>query len=218
VGPRLAVLAIDTASPAPAVALETDAGGFEQALPPDRRASEALLPAIRDLAERAGVPLASLTRITVCSGPGSFTGIRIGLATAWGLSRALSVAVESVSTLEAMAQAAGGKEGEEIVALLDAGRGDLAGQRFRRDGARGRVVPIGEIRRFPAAEAAAFAAGARAVALPAGVWDRAAVPEIAPARALARAVLAAPGKDAQELSAIYARASAAEEKHGAAPA
>jgi tRNA threonylcarbamoyladenosine biosynthesis protein TsaB len=210
------VLTIDTASPATAVALETDAEGFERALPPDRRASEALLPAIRELSAAARVPLADLTRIAVCSGPGSFTGIRIGLATAWGLSRALRVPIEAVSTLEALALALDAPEGVEIAALLDAGRGDLAGQRFKRRGPR--VAPEGELRRFPCADAGVFAAGARAVALPAGLWDRAEVPRVSLARALARAVLAAPGKDAEELSAIYARASAAEERHGASPA
>ena len=211
------MLAIDTASPAPAVALQTDADGLDQVLPADRRASEALLPAIRDLLARARVPLSQLSRIAVCSGPGSFTGIRIGLATAWGLSRALGVPVEGVSTLEAMAQACETPDGTEIAALLDAGRGDVAIQRFRRSGAR--VHPAGDVRRLPASEAGGFLEGARVVvALPAGLWDLAVVPEIAPARALARAVFAAPGKDTPELSAIYARASAAEERHGAAPA
>jgi tRNA threonylcarbamoyladenosine biosynthesis protein TsaB len=214
VAPRLAALAIDTASPAPAVALETDAGSFEDALPVDRRASEVLLAVIRDVVGRAGLSLAQVGRIAVCAGPGSFTGIRIGLATAWGLSRALGIPVESAGTLEAMAQAGG--DHPELVAFLDAGRGDLAAQRFAGDGPR--VRPLTELARFPSSEASAFAAGAAAVALPEGLVAFARAPIRTPAGALARAVYARPGPDAPALCAIYARASAAEEKHGAAPA
>src|SRR5215468_7853145 len=105
------VLAIDTASPAPAVALADGALDVEERLPSDRSASEDLLPAIERLLAGSGRTLLSCERIAVCSGPGSFTGLRVGLATAWGLARALQRPVEGVSTLEAMAEGARELEG-----------------------------------------------------------------------------------------------------------
>ena len=106
------VLAIDTASPAPAVALADETSVFVEPLPSDRTASEDLLPSIERVLAAGGRTLASCQRIAVCSGPGSFTGLRVGLATAWGLARALGCAVESVSTLSAMAEAARPEIGE----------------------------------------------------------------------------------------------------------
>ncbi|HWZ85963.1 MAG TPA: tRNA (adenosine(37)-N6)-threonylcarbamoyltransferase complex dimerization subunit type 1 TsaB, partial [Thermoanaerobaculia bacterium] len=130
------VLALETASPSPAVALLSDGRLFEQMLPADRRASEELLPALRRVLESAGRTLADCERIGVCAGPGSFTGLRVGLATAWGLGRALGIPVEAVSTLEAMAEAARSAGAGRVVAVLDAGRGDLVCERFDLSGLR----------------------------------------------------------------------------------
>jgi tRNA threonylcarbamoyl adenosine modification protein YeaZ len=101
------ILALDTASPAPSVTLLATGGAvWEETLSPDRRASEELLPAIERCFAAAGTRLPDCDRIAVCSGPGSFTGLRIGLATAWGLGRAAGVLVETVPTLEALAETA----------------------------------------------------------------------------------------------------------------
>ena len=67
-----------------------------------------------------------LTNIAVTIGPGSFTGIRIGLAAAQGLALALSIPIIGVTTLEALAF---GKPGK-VVATLDAGRSQYYCQRF----------------------------------------------------------------------------------------
>src|SRR5690242_13165841 len=66
------ILAIDTASPLPAVSLLANGDLFEETLPSDRRSSEALLPAIARVLAAAKSRLADCTRIAVCSGPGSF--------------------------------------------------------------------------------------------------------------------------------------------------
>jgi tRNA threonylcarbamoyl adenosine modification protein YeaZ len=121
------ILAIDTATPTPSVTLLTAGGAvWEEPLsasrglissgglipPPQpspresRRASEELLPAIERCFTAAGTHLPDCDRIAVCSGPGSFTGLRIGLAIAWGLGRAAGIPVETVSTLEALAETA----------------------------------------------------------------------------------------------------------------
>lgn len=104
------ILALDTATPAPSVTLLTAEAVWEEPLTTSpresRRASEELLPAIERCFTSAGTHLPGCDRIAVCSGPGSFTGLRIGLATAWGLGRAAGIPVETVSTLEALAETA----------------------------------------------------------------------------------------------------------------
>ncbi|HEY4231356.1 MAG TPA: tRNA (adenosine(37)-N6)-threonylcarbamoyltransferase complex dimerization subunit type 1 TsaB, partial [Thermoanaerobaculia bacterium] len=70
------ILAIDTASPRPAVSLLAGGALFEEPLPTDRRSSEALLPAIASILAAAKSRLEDCARLAVCSGPGSFTGIR----------------------------------------------------------------------------------------------------------------------------------------------
>ena len=210
------VLAIDTASPDAAVVFLSGGRILEEALPAERRASEELLPAIRRVLDRAGAGLEDCSRIAVCAGPGSFTGVRVGLATAWGLARAAGIPIEAVSTLEALAETARGVS-ERVLAVLDAGRGDVVCAEFALGG--GRAEPIGETRRLPADRVRQLAGGDTAVAaLPAdllGPADPIARPR--PAAALARAVAAHPGADAASLEAIYSRPSAAEEKRGVAP-
>jgi tRNA threonylcarbamoyladenosine biosynthesis protein TsaB len=212
------ILAIDTASPRPAVSLLANGALFEETLPSDRRSSEALLPAIARVLAAARSRLADCTRIAVCSGPGSFTGIRIGLATAWGLSRASGVPVEAVSTLECMAEAFSGERrgSERVAAVLDAGRGELVIERFAlgREGSRARSR--GPAVRVPVAEAGAAAEGDPLVELPGGVSGAAAlVPERTPASALALAVAREPRTaSVAPAAASYSRPSAAEERHG----
>jgi tRNA threonylcarbamoyladenosine biosynthesis protein TsaB len=214
----MTVLALDTASPSPAVALFTSGRLFEEALPGDRRASEELLPAIRRLLASSGVSLAQCARIGVCAGPGSFTGLRVGLATAWGFGRARGIPVEPVSTLEAMAETARAPGVPRAVAVLDAGRGDLVCERFDLAGPRARSLAPAVLLRSE--EAAAFCAGDRVVALPGNLVAPAPAPPPGTiAAALAAALVRSPGPDRDALSplsAIYSRPSAAEEKHGAA--
>ena len=71
-----------------------------------------------------------LDRICVTTGPGSFTGLRVGLAFAQGLGLALDRPVTGLSTLAALARDAEAEPGEAIWALVDARRGQVYGQRF----------------------------------------------------------------------------------------
>lgn len=203
----MTVLALDTASPRPAVALWSDGRLFEEPLPGDRRASEDLLPAVRTVLARAGLSLRDCARIGVCAGPGSFTGLRVGLATAWGFGRAAGIPVEAVSTLEAIAEAARVPGLSRVVAALDAGRGDLVAERFDLSGPRARSMAAPVLLR---ADALASYAGGDSVAA-----ERRAAPALA--EAIARAPReAAPADPRVGIPAIYSRPSAAEEKHGAA--
>jgi tRNA threonylcarbamoyladenosine biosynthesis protein TsaB len=98
-----------------------------QAQMPGRTASERLVAAVRELIEGAGWSLGELGAIAVVSGPGSFTGVRVGLSAAKGLSEATGVPLVAVSRLALVAAAARSRGGEtgEVCAVLDAGRGEF---------------------------------------------------------------------------------------------
>ncbi|MEO8347880.1 MAG: tRNA (adenosine(37)-N6)-threonylcarbamoyltransferase complex dimerization subunit type 1 TsaB [Acidobacteriota bacterium] len=208
------ILAIDTASPFPSVTLLAPGGVREEALPDDRRASEELLPAVARCLAAAATTLSACDRIAVCAGPGSFTGLRVGLATAWALGRASGVPVEIVPTLEALAETLRPTGETRVAAALDAGRGEVVLCVFDLGGARAR--PEGPTVRLPLDRARAEAAGLPMAALPPGLFAGAVRPETSPSRALALAVSRAPGPEPpSRLAGIYSRPSAAEEKHGA---
>ncbi len=100
-----------------------------------------LLARIDEILRGAGATPADLAGIGVAVGPGSFTGIRVGMATAKGLAYSLGIGLEGISTLEAIARAAlraGGDPGEGICAVMEAGRGELYAALFRVE--RGEVV------------------------------------------------------------------------------
>lgn len=89
---------------------------------PGRTASERLVPAVRRVMETCGWRLCDLTAVVVVHGPGSFTGVRVGLSAAKGLSEAGGVPLIAVSRLALLA--AGGGDGV-VYAVLDAGRGEF---------------------------------------------------------------------------------------------
>ncbi len=93
--------------------------------------SERIAGFARDAAAEAGVAFADLDRIGVTVGPGSFTGLRVGLAFAQGLAAALGRPVVGISALDALAASVG--EAPAVAALIDARRGQVYA-RFWRDG------------------------------------------------------------------------------------
>jgi tRNA threonylcarbamoyladenosine biosynthesis protein TsaB len=96
--------------------------------------ADAILPVIGDLLRQAGRGLPQLDAIGVTRGPGSFTGVRIGLATAKSLAYALNARLLAVSTLEAMAGAllAADPQRDLAVPVLDARRRQVYGAVYRR--------------------------------------------------------------------------------------
>src|SRR5438552_323231 len=93
--------------------------------------SSNLIEMIEDVLSEAGVKLAEVDVFAVAVGPGSFTGVRIGLATVKAFAAHLDRKVAGVSTLAAVAHASGADG--EIVSLLPAGRGEVFAQRFSVD-------------------------------------------------------------------------------------
>jgi tRNA threonylcarbamoyladenosine biosynthesis protein TsaB len=90
--------------------------------------SQDLIENIDAVLREAGVELSTIDLLAAAIGPGSFTGLRIGLATAKSLAVSLDRRCVGVSTLAAVSHAAG--VGERIVALLPAGRGEVFAQMF----------------------------------------------------------------------------------------
>lgn len=89
---------------------------------PGRTASERLVPAVRRAMGTCGWRLSDLTAVVVVHGPGSFTGVRVGLSAAKGLSEAGDVPLIAVSQLALLAACG---EGEIVHAVLDGGRGEF---------------------------------------------------------------------------------------------
>lgn len=126
------VLALDTCLAACSVALTRDGETLGALSEPTARGhQERLAPMTRDLMASAGLEFPALDRIGVTVGPGSFTGLRVGLAFAKGLAFALGRRCLGVGTLEALAASLEG-DGPRA-AVIDAGRGRVYLQLF--DGA-----------------------------------------------------------------------------------
>lgn len=85
-----------------------------------------LLGLVCDALSRAGMELDDIARVGVGTGPGSFTGLRIGVATARGLAQALAVPLVAVSTLHVLAAGAAADAGptRPVLAVVDARRGE----------------------------------------------------------------------------------------------
>ena len=96
--------------------------------------SETLLPMAENLLKGCAVSLNEVDLVAVARGPGSFTGVRIGVATAKGLSWGLDKPCCGVSTLEAMAWQGAHLEGKLLCCCMDARRGQVYNALFRAEG------------------------------------------------------------------------------------
>jgi tRNA threonylcarbamoyladenosine biosynthesis protein TsaB len=100
------LLAIDTALAACSAAVfDTQQGGIiaSASLPMLRGHAEALMPLIRRIMDEAGTAFRDLDRVVVTTGPGSFTGLRVGIAAARGIALAINKPAVGLSTLSAYA-------------------------------------------------------------------------------------------------------------------
>ena len=137
------ILAFDTATPATTVALSgVDNVIFtarHDPLPGERPGhATQLLPLVARVLERAGVGWAEVDRIAVGIGPGTFTGLRIGIATARAVARARGIPLVGVSTLQSLAMARPGPDAapavlDTLLAVLDARRGEVFAASWRTD-------------------------------------------------------------------------------------
>jgi tRNA threonylcarbamoyladenosine biosynthesis protein TsaB len=126
------IVAIETATPACAMALRTS-DGTERSLivAGERHHTEALTPGLRELLRDADLIAKDIDRVVVDRGPGLFTGLRVGLATAVGLALGANAELASVTSLEVLAHGAQsvGVRGV-LLCAVDARRGELFVQSF----------------------------------------------------------------------------------------
>jgi tRNA threonylcarbamoyladenosine biosynthesis protein TsaB len=149
-------LALDTCGAESSVALcQVGEGGKvtavgQKTLPP-RTAASLLTPALDEVLREVGVRPSELDAVLVVDGPGSFTGIRLGLAAGKALVQACGMALLTVSRLRVLASTHGA-----AAAVLDAGRGEVFFGTYRSEPATEQVVSL--------AEAAGLCAGQTVVA------------------------------------------------------
>jgi tRNA threonylcarbamoyl adenosine modification protein YeaZ len=181
------ILGLDTSAAQCAVALLGEGAPVTERLPMERGHAEHLFPMIEAVLATAGAGYRDIARVAVCTGPGSFTGVRIGVAAARGLALGLGVPAVGVSRFEALAYEAGGP-----VAVCLAGRGgsvflqvfDAAGAALTEpalttvDGLAAAIPSV--VARF-AGDAAPLLAGAAAL-VPSGLPDPAVVARLAGSR------------------------------------
>ena len=124
------LLSLDTASTTLSLSLvenEKVLAKFDETML--RGQAERLIPEIQTLFQKAGREVKELSAVAIGVGPGSFTGVRVALATARGFGLALNVPVLGVSSLEAYAYGAG----EDVLVALDTKRGDFYVAGFDKD-------------------------------------------------------------------------------------
>jgi tRNA threonylcarbamoyladenosine biosynthesis protein TsaB len=123
------ILVLDASTPITTVALARGDEVRAEISVSARGASDVLLPAVHVALNLAGEELASVERLLVGVGPGTFTGIRIAAATARALSLGTGAALSKNSTLAALAAPALSCHAD-VLGILDARRGQVFAQRF----------------------------------------------------------------------------------------
>ncbi len=125
------ILAVDLTGPGGGAALLLPSGLSLSRLPPGAPRGRLLMPAIEALLDAAGLVPRDLDAVACAVGPGSFTGIRIGIATAATLAYAAGLPTVGVGSLHGIAEGAPAGT-REIAVALDARRGHVYGARFLR--------------------------------------------------------------------------------------
>ena len=128
--PTSPILALDTGSPWVSVAAARGGELVAVRAASMERSSNQVLEMMREVLAEAGARPAELGGIVALRGPGSFTGVRIGLATAFGFHQALGIPATGLSTFEILAAAADAPRGAVILAAVDALRGEWSVQAF----------------------------------------------------------------------------------------
>jgi tRNA threonylcarbamoyladenosine biosynthesis protein TsaB len=134
------IVALDTSTPQAAIAVAT-AAGADHVVRPDRAARHGrnLVPCLRDLLRRAGLSAGSIDIFAVGLGPGSYTGLRIGLTAAKVLAYTTGRPLVGFDSLEAIARNAPA-DASRVAVVADAQRGDLFTADFARDAPGGPLV------------------------------------------------------------------------------
>ncbi len=128
------ILALDTASDACSVAIWSDGAILAHRFAIIGRGhAEALIPMVEETMSAGQTRFQALDLLATTIGPGTFTGLRVGLAAARGLALAGGLPLAGVTTLEALARGAVARPSRPVVAALDARRGEIYFQAFGPD-------------------------------------------------------------------------------------
>ncbi|USD64525.1 tRNA (adenosine(37)-N6)-threonylcarbamoyltransferase complex dimerization subunit type 1 TsaB [Vibrio sp. SCSIO 43136] len=127
------ILALDTATENCSVALLIDGNLISRSQVAPRDHTKLVLPMVDEVLKEAGIRLQDLDALAFGRGPGSFTGVRIGIGIAQGLAFGADLPMIGVSTLEAMAQASYRQHGaEQVACAIDARMSEVYWGRFER--------------------------------------------------------------------------------------
>lgn len=224
------ILAIDTSTDVAGVALARPDTILSEITWRGRAAhSSFLLPAIEQVLGASEANIREVDALAVAIGPGSFSGLRVGISAVKGLSMATGIPVAGIGTLEVMAWQVSSLSAD-VLAVLPAGRGQVYAALFRGQGSAWRTLQPPEIRSVD--DAAALTVGTLLAGEAAEVVAQAArrqgrEPKVAPAAwnlrrpgflaELGRLYFQSGGSDqCHQLEPLYLRRSAAEEKRAAA--
>lgn len=120
------ILHINTALETAYVAVSDNDGIIDEFINPDQKTHAAFLhPAIRDLLDRSELNMDKIKAVSVIIGPGSYTGLRVGLAAAKGICFAMNIPLITVNTLEWMAFSQKGKDFDFLCPMIDARRNEV---------------------------------------------------------------------------------------------
>jgi len=127
------ILAIDTSTDAVSVAINNSKQLLASAhVTSDRRHAELLAPMISNVCEQADIAMREVDVIAVDIGPGLFTGMRVGIASAKTISQVLDVPIVGVSSLDILARSVSTTE-RVVLSTIDARRGELYWAMYRND-------------------------------------------------------------------------------------
>jgi tRNA threonylcarbamoyladenosine biosynthesis protein TsaB len=149
------ILGIDSATPSASIAVVIDGHVADERVSDAHGHRADLLVIIDAACKAAGVTPLELDAVAIGAGPGSFTGLRIGMATAKGIAFAAGKPLWAVSSLAALASMV---DADRVCAVLDARRGEIYAGVYRRGG-----VLDGIERVMPPSELAAFARDATTI-------------------------------------------------------
>ncbi len=126
------LLAIDTATHIMSLALHDGLNlTAEQTWRTDNNHTAELAPTIHELLQRCAVTFDDLTALAVSIGPGSYTGLRIGVALAKGIATVYSLPLVGISTLDTLAAAQPVYQGHALITTVEAGRGRVIAATYR---------------------------------------------------------------------------------------
>jgi tRNA threonylcarbamoyladenosine biosynthesis protein TsaB len=139
------ILALETTNPIGTVAAATDGKLLlELDLNPRQRTAQSLAPGIKNILDTVAWKPADVQLVALTIGPGSFTGLRIGVAMAKTFAYAVGAEIMGVNTLDAIAEAVPA-DVSALTTLIDAQRGDAVVRSYQRD-PKGLFVPTGDQR------------------------------------------------------------------------